>query len=71
VISNPEPLCIILIFVISVIIYKTDDIESYKFYIKEREKDMANSINMLQGKIENLDEENKYLAVDKLNKKTK
>ena len=38
IISNPEPLIIILILVICFLLYKSDDVETYKFYVKERER---------------------------------
>jgi hypothetical protein len=37
VISNPEPLIVLLIFVMCILLYKSDDVDTYKFYVNERE----------------------------------
>jgi hypothetical protein len=62
VLVNPIIFVIAVIFIICMLVYQSQDIETFKFYIKEKEKDMLKSIHRLNDNISTLKEDNAQLS---------
>ena len=56
-----------LVFILSLILTSSNDIKSFKFYIKEKDYDNQIIINHLSDEVDKLKQDNKYLNADKLN----